>query len=525
MLVTGASGFIASKLIPVLLADGTEITAAARRSDVLAKRAWVDSTNAMIGDLFDPRHRRDILQGVDTVIHLATSWRSAVDYTPEDAIMATELSHAAASAGVRQIIWCSSLAKPSQTESIQDALLTGPVPAAVLRLGLTCGTGTIADAVLRWLARRPRATRKLLDATYLDQPSQPVDVDDVLYYVRALLHTPGEINRTLDVAGPEVATHRLVIGWHAPRTLSRGAGSILAASRGIEHRIAHDTGLSLGQVRTAKDWLSSPMVKTDGNACDAILGGPVPGLTSVRISAENRTGPSSTSRTWHSAAARTATSGSSLFRHEYVIYVPVTRLEAKSTIATWHETWAQCLARFTDVLTSETDAPSPSTWVENDAPTLDKPLHVGHTIGCWKVAQCDGDGVRFVADVKTPGVFTLHASVVPAAGETDGSTFEPNCHLKIRAEFTLGKPGGRTHWIANSLTYRHLIGEHGQALATACVNRFDDIIAHAEPENDAPDVVELRTHLREDTTLDVRDSSSTATRIDLDSDHSTMKDQ
>jgi len=68
--VTGATGFIASYLIPFLVQSGWRVTAAVRCQPLPASR-FVTVTSTVVGDIHGTTDWQDALKNIDTVIHLA----------------------------------------------------------------------------------------------------------------------------------------------------------------------------------------------------------------------------------------------------------------------------------------------------------------------------------------------------------------------------------------------------------------------------------------------------------------------
>jgi dihydroflavonol-4-reductase len=108
-LVTGASGFIGSRLLPALQAEGWEVRAYVHRTP-LASASGVFSFS---GDIQDERALRAAMQGVDAVFHLAAAVGSAV--TDRRAFQAVNAGgtravlRAARAARVGRVVHCSSI--------------------------------------------------------------------------------------------------------------------------------------------------------------------------------------------------------------------------------------------------------------------------------------------------------------------------------------------------------------------------------------------------------------------------------
>src|SRR6201991_3950224 len=94
LLLTGATGSIGSRLLPLLLERGEDVRCLVRDPRRLgARRVDVQIALGDLGELADPHTMRQSLRGVDTVVHLA----------------APRLLQAAERAGVRRFVFFSAL--------------------------------------------------------------------------------------------------------------------------------------------------------------------------------------------------------------------------------------------------------------------------------------------------------------------------------------------------------------------------------------------------------------------------------
>lgn len=115
LLVTGAGGFVGRAFVADALARGTRVVAAVR--DAHGSRLPGAARVVEVGDLAGPTDWAPVLAGVDVVVHLAarvhvTSDRSAdplADYRQVNVAATMRLAHAAAAAGVRRIVFASSV--------------------------------------------------------------------------------------------------------------------------------------------------------------------------------------------------------------------------------------------------------------------------------------------------------------------------------------------------------------------------------------------------------------------------------
>jgi uncharacterized protein YbjT (DUF2867 family) len=112
LLLTGATGSIGSRLLPLLLESGEDVRCLVRDPRRLGPRR-VDVQIALgdLADLGDPHTLRQSLRGVDTVVHLAATIRDQPPRRLEElnGLATVRLLQAAERAGVRRFVFFSAL--------------------------------------------------------------------------------------------------------------------------------------------------------------------------------------------------------------------------------------------------------------------------------------------------------------------------------------------------------------------------------------------------------------------------------
>ena len=112
LLLTGATGSIGSRLLPLLLEQGEEVRCLVREPRRLgARRVDVQIALGDLGEMSDPYLVRQALRGVDTVIHLAASIRDQPPKRIEElnGLATVRLLRAAERSGVQRFHFFSAL--------------------------------------------------------------------------------------------------------------------------------------------------------------------------------------------------------------------------------------------------------------------------------------------------------------------------------------------------------------------------------------------------------------------------------
>jgi uncharacterized protein YbjT (DUF2867 family) len=142
LLLTGATGSIGSRLLPLLLESGEEVRCLVREPRRLgARRVDVQIALGDLGDMSDPYLVRQALRGVDTVIHLAATIRDQPPKRIEElnGLATVRLLRAAERSGVERFHFFSALdAQAAQRTRFfrakwlaEQAVSSSPLPSTV----------------------------------------------------------------------------------------------------------------------------------------------------------------------------------------------------------------------------------------------------------------------------------------------------------------------------------------------------------------------------------------------------------
>lgn len=210
VLVTGATGYVGSRLVPALLTEGHEVIVAARDLDGLDRFAWADRVERRLFDVEDTVSVHLAVRGVDAVVYLVHSMGSG-EFLKRDREAAQYLADACEYAGVGRIVYLSGLVPPGRLSDhlrsrheVEQILLECPVPTTVLRAAMVIGAGSTSFEIMRRVSERLPLTPV---PAWMQRDIQPVAVEDVVHLLLASL-TGEAHNRAYDVGGDEVLTYR-----------------------------------------------------------------------------------------------------------------------------------------------------------------------------------------------------------------------------------------------------------------------------------------------------------------------------
>ncbi len=249
ILVTGANGYIASRLIPRLLERGYRVRALARRPERLAGRAWLGSVEAQQADVHEPDGLDAALAGVHTAYYLIHSMASGRGYMRVEREAAQKFAEAAHRAQVQHIIYLGGLADPNSPRLASHmrsrietgkTLRAGRVPVTEFRAGVIAGPGSISFEMIRFLTE---SFPVLPGPRWLRNRVQPIAAVNVIDYLVAALDHPEGRGGIYELGGPEVMQYADTMLCYARR-------------RGLRRLLFTLPGVPIWLMARCVDWLT-----------------------------------------------------------------------------------------------------------------------------------------------------------------------------------------------------------------------------------------------------------------------------
>lgn len=213
ILVTGATGYIASLLIPQLLQRGYAVRAMARQPERLKSRVWAAQVEISQADVMEPEALAPALNGVHAAYYLVHNMARGHGYTKAELQGARNFAEAAQKAGVQHIIYLGGLADPEQRlaphmrSRIETGrtLRAGNVPVTEFRAGIILGSGSISFEMIRFMTE---ALPIIPGPVWMKNKTQPIAAQTVIDYLLAALANPNGRGRVFEIGGPEIVTYQ-----------------------------------------------------------------------------------------------------------------------------------------------------------------------------------------------------------------------------------------------------------------------------------------------------------------------------
>ncbi|MBB3753213.1 uncharacterized protein YbjT (DUF2867 family) [Mycolicibacterium sp. BK634] len=291
ILVTGATGYVGSRLIAGLLDAGHEVVAATRDPEKLGRFGWCDRVQAVVLDADDPTSVETafaVAGPIDVVYYLVHAIGQP-GFRELDNAAASTVAAGAKAAGVRRIVYLGGFVPDDGTLSehlasraeVAAALnIEGGAELVWLGAAVIIGAGSTSFEMVRyvgdrfWLIPLP---------PWADHDIDPISIRDVLYYLLAAADSALVPAGSYDIAGPGRMTYRELLSTYIDAVGAVRAGLPMrdVLPRAVVGRVAGaavpvPTGLAADLIES----LDHPMTASDTVLRDHVPD-PPGGLTAI----------------------------------------------------------------------------------------------------------------------------------------------------------------------------------------------------------------------------------------------------
>lgn len=228
ILLTGATGYIGKRLLPILVAKGHHVVCCVRdKNRFFVPTEYQNQVEVIEIDFLKKESLLKIPESIDAAYYLIHSMSSSIaNYDELERISAENFVERVNQTQVKQVIYLSgivndqSLSKHlSSRKRVETILSTGNFAATTLRAGIIVGSGSASFEIIRDLVNKLPV---MVTPKWLNTKCQPIAINDVLEFLSKSLLNPVTYNQSFDIGGPDILTYKeMLLGFAKAKKLKR----------------------------------------------------------------------------------------------------------------------------------------------------------------------------------------------------------------------------------------------------------------------------------------------------------------
>jgi len=228
ILLTGVTGYVGKRLLPVLIEKRHEIICCVREKNRLKiHEKLLNQVEIVEIDFLKDPELEKFPKDIDAAYYLIHSMATSSEkFDSMESKAAGNFKNYMESTSVKQVIYLSGISNQDELskhltsrKKVEDILKSDNYALTVLRAGIIVGSGSASFEMIRDIVEKLPI---LVTPKWILTKAQPIAIRDVITYLRRVLFHEQCLNRTFDIGGPEVLTYKeMMLQYAKIRKLKR----------------------------------------------------------------------------------------------------------------------------------------------------------------------------------------------------------------------------------------------------------------------------------------------------------------
>lgn len=227
VLLTGATGYIGKRLLPVLVNQGHHVVCCVRdKKRFNPPSSLLKSISVVQVDLLKPESLINIPSDIEGAYYLVHSMSSSSDYQSLEKTSAINFRKALSNTKAKHVVYLSGIVNEdalskhlASRKQVEEELGKGVYHLTTLRAGIIIGSGSASFEIIRDLVEKLPV---MVTPKWLNTKCQPIGILDVVSFLSRSLFNEVVYDKNFDIGGPDVLTYKeMLLTFSEVRKLKR----------------------------------------------------------------------------------------------------------------------------------------------------------------------------------------------------------------------------------------------------------------------------------------------------------------
>lgn len=214
ILLTGVTGYIAQRLLPVLLENGHEVICCVRDKNRFNRKKYTTSNLKVVeADFLKKPSLKEIPNDIDIAYYLIHSMSTqSGDFENMEELCAENFKNRIEQTKVKQVIYLSGIDNAaelskhlSSRKNVETILRDSKFALTTLKAGIIVGSGSASFEIIRDLVEK---LPFMITPRWLKTRCQPIAIRNVVEFLERVIGKSETYNKSYDIGGPDILSYK-----------------------------------------------------------------------------------------------------------------------------------------------------------------------------------------------------------------------------------------------------------------------------------------------------------------------------
>jgi uncharacterized protein YbjT (DUF2867 family) len=213
ILLTGVTGYIAQRLLPILLKNGHEVICCVRDKNRFNHKYYASNLTVIEADFLKKESLHSIPKDIDVVYYLIHSMSTQTgDFENLEELCATNFKEYINQTNAKQVIYLSGISNAEELskhlksrKNVETTLSNSNFVLTTLKAGIIVGSGSASFEIIRDLVEK---LPFMIAPRWLNTKCQPIAIRTVVEFLIGVIGREETYNNSYDIGGPDILSYK-----------------------------------------------------------------------------------------------------------------------------------------------------------------------------------------------------------------------------------------------------------------------------------------------------------------------------